>query len=97
MSASNMNRRQFLKAMVGSAGLAAMAGACVAPAAQPAACAGRQTPAKAAPTEAPKAAPVSKEPVNLRVWWRINPTVEGALNVFQKENPNIKIESGRSR
>ena len=32
--------------------------------------------------------------MNLKVWWRINPTVEGALSVFQKENPNIKIDLG---
>jgi multiple sugar transport system substrate-binding protein len=98
MSAPNINRRQFLKAVVGSAGLAVMAGACVAPAAPPpaapAAKAEPTQPPKAAPTEAPKAAPVSKEPVNLKVWWRINPNVEGALSVFQKENPNIKIELG---
>lgn len=95
MSAPNINRRQFLKAVVGSAGLAVMAGACAAPPpAPPAAKAEPTAAAKAAPTEAPKAAPASKEPINLRVWWRITPAVEGPLNVFQKENPNIKIELG---
>ena len=98
MSATNINRRQFLKAMAGSAGLALAIGAC-APAAppaapQPAAKAEPTQPPKAAPTEAPKAQPASKEPVDLQVWWRINPTVEGALSVFQKENPNIKIALG---
>jgi len=83
-----INRRQFLKAVAGSTGLALAMAAC-APA-PPAA----QQPSKTEPTAAPKPQAPAKEPVSLKVWWRINPTVEGSLSVFQKENPDIKIELG---
>jgi len=94
MSATNINRRQFLKAMVGSAGLAAMASACAAPASPPAAAPAAQEPAKAAPTEAPKAAPAAKEPVTLNIWWNINPNNEAVIKVYQEQNPDVKIALG---
>ena len=34
------------------------------------------------------------EPVNIQIWWRINPTTEGVIQVFQEQHPEITISLG---
>lgn len=58
------------------------------------------TPAPAAkpaePTAIPTAKPAAKpaEPVKLNVWWRVQPIPQGAIEVFQKQHPEIQIALG---
>ena len=74
-----ISRRSLLKNSAAVAGLALAASACV-PAGP-----------EAAGDEGMAA---SQEPVDIQIWWRINPTTEGVLQVFQEQHPDITVSLG---
>ena len=73
-----VSRRSFLKSTAAVAGLALATSACV----------------PAGPEAAGGMAAPSEEPVNIQIWWRINPTTEGVMQVFQEQHPDITVSLG---
>ena len=75
-----VSRRKFLKNTVAVAGLALASGACVPAGPEAAGDSGMAAPAQ--------------EPVDIQIWWRINPTTEGVIQVFQEQFPDITVSLG---
>ena len=75
-----VSRRQFMKRTAGIAGLALASAACVP--------AGPETSGSGG-----MAAP-SQEPTTIQIWWRINPTTQGVIQVFEEQHPDIKVSLG---
>ena len=67
-----VSRRQFMKRTAGIAGLALASAACVP--------AGPETSGSGG-----MAAP-SQEPTTIQIWWRINPTTQGVIQVFEEQH-----------